>query len=249
MRAIWRSAVTGLVLMLALAGTPARADTVALATGEYPPLSGAAEPGGGLLAQVVVAAYAAVGDTVQLSFLPWQRGYNETLAGSYTGSFPYVKNAEREAQYLYSNPLLGDKIRLFALEAATQPLSWNGKSICVPLGYNIHQIQLFAQAHAARLERPTSMASCFQLLQLGRVQGVWSSEIVAEQVTRPLRAAGLHYKPLMLDIDYPVQYHLIVPRARADAADVIARFNSGLALARKSGVVKKILGPLAAIAL
>ena len=249
MRAIWRSAVTGLVLMLALAGTPARADTVALATGEYPPLSGAAEPGGGLLTQVVAAAYAAVGVTVQLSYLPWQRGYNETLAGTYTGSYPYVKNAEREALYLYSNPMLTDTIRMFALDTATQPLRWDGKSICVPLGHGIHQIQLFAQAHAARLERPTSMVSCFQLLQLGRVQGVWSSEIVAEQVTRPLRAAGLHYKPLMLDIDYPVQYHLIVPRARADAADVIARFNSGLALARKSGVVKKILGPLAAIAL
>ena len=121
MRAIWRAAVTGLGLILALACAPARADTVALATGEYPPLSGAAEPGGGLLAQVVVAAYAAVGVTVQLSYLPWQRGYNETLAGTYTGSFPYVKNAEREALYLYSNPMLTDTIRMFALDTATQP--------------------------------------------------------------------------------------------------------------------------------
>jgi len=245
MQAPMRALVIGLGLTMALAGTAARADTVMLAAGDYPPLAGESEPSGGLLTQVVVAAYAAQGATVQLTYLPWQRGYNETLSGFYTGTFPYVKNAERDALFLYSHALYTDTIRLFALGNATLPVRWSGKSICVPLGYGIQQIQAFALANAARLERPPSMVNCFQLLQLGRVQGVWSSELVAEQVTRPLRAAGLQYKPLMLDVDYPVDYYLIVPRVHPDAAGVISRFNAGLALVRKSGVVKKILGPLA----
>ncbi|OYT92425.1 MAG: hypothetical protein CFE43_08215 [Burkholderiales bacterium PBB3] len=241
----WRRLLIGLGLGIGLCGTAAPADTVLLATGDYPPLAGEGEPDGGLLTQVVVAAYAAQGVSVRLTYLPWQRGYNETLSGFYTGTFPYVKNAEREALFLFSNSLHTDTIRLFALSNATLPVRWSGKSICVPLGYGIQQIQAFALANAARLERPASMVNCFQLLQLGRVQGVWSSEIVAEQVTRPLRASGLQYKPLMLEVDYPVDYYLMVPRVHPDAAGVIARFNTGLALARKSGAVKKILSPLA----
>ena len=46
---------------------PVRADTVLLATGDYPPLSGEEEPGGGLLAQVVSAAYGSQGTTVHLT--------------------------------------------------------------------------------------------------------------------------------------------------------------------------------------
>ena len=245
MQASWRTLLIGLALVLGLSGLAARADTVLLATGDYPPLTGEGEPDGGLLTQVVVAAYAAQGVSVRLTYLPWQRGYNETLNGFFTGTFPYVKNAEREALFLFSNALHTDTIRLFGLGNATLPLRWSGKSICVPLGYGIQQIQAFALANAARLERPASMVNCFQLLQLGRVQGVWSSEIVAEQVTRPLRAGGLQYKPLMLEVDYAVDYYLMVPRVHPDAAGVVARFNAGLALARKSGVVKKILGPLA----
>ena len=245
MHALRCTLAVGLVLWIGLTATAVRAERVSLVTGDYPPLAGEGEPGGGLLTQVVVAAYAAQGATVQLTYLPWQRGYNETLSGFYTGTFPYVKNAERDALFLRSNALYTDTIRLFALGNATLPVRWSGKSICVPIGYGIQQIQAFALANAARLERPATMENCFQLLQLGRVQGVWSSELVAEQVTRPLRVAGLRYKPLMLDVDYPVDYYLMVPRVHPDAAGVINRFNAGLALARKSGAVKKILAPLA----
>ncbi len=245
MQAPWRTWLFALVLAAAGWSTAALADTVALATGDYPPLTGESEPEGGLLTQVVAAAFAARGTGVRLTYLPWQRGYNETLKGLYSATFPYGKSVERDALFLYSSPLHTDTIRLFALASATLPVQWSGKSICVPIGYGTQQILGFALAQAARLERPVSMVNCFQLLQLGRVQGVWSSELVAEQVTRPLRALGLHYKPLMLEVDYAVDYHLIVPRAHPGAAELIAHFNAGLALARKSGVVKKILGPLA----
>ena len=220
---------------------PVRADTVLLATGDYPPLSGEEEPGGGMLAQVVTAAYGSQGTTVRLNYLPWQRGYNEALNGFYVGTFPYVKNVEREAAFLFSHAIFTDTTRLFGLANASLPMRWSGKSVCVPLGYNVQHIESFVQANAARLERPASMGNCFQLLQMGRVQGVWSSETVAEQVTRAMRVKGFQYKPLMLDVDYAVDYYLMVPRVHPDAVGLIARFNAGLALVRKSGAYKKIM--------
>lgn len=217
------------------------ADTVLLATGDYPPLTGEEEPGGGLLSQVVNAAFATQGATVRLVYLPWKRGYSETLSGFYVDTFPYVKNTEREAIFLFSKALFTDTIRLFGLTNASLPMRWYGKSVCVPLGYSVQRIQPFVQANAIQLERPSSMANCFQLLQMGRVQAVWSSEIVAEQVTRSLRASGFQYKPLLSNVDYAVDYHLMVPRVHPDAIGVIARFNTGLALVHKTGTYKKIL--------
>ncbi len=234
------------VLGLSLAGFAvlAQAQIVRLATGDYPPLAGESEPGGGLLSQAVVAAFATQGADARLSFLPWQRGFNETRNGDYTATFPYVKNAEREVDFLFSKVLYSDNIRMFGLSSLGATPQWAGKSICVPLGYNIQRVQRFALAQAAKLERPATMLDCFQLLQLGRVQAVWASETVAEHITRPLRAAGLKYRPLYLEVDYTVDYFLIVPKRQPDAANVIQRFNLGLADIHRSGVFKKIMTPL-----
>ena len=222
----------------------AQAQIVRLATGDYPPLAGEGEPGGGLLSQVVVAAFATQGAYARVSFLPWQRGFNETRNGDYTATFPYVKNPEREVDFLFSKVLYSDNIRMFGLSSLGAKPQWEGKSICIPLGYNTLQVQRFVEAHAAQLARPASMLDCFQLLQVGRVQAVWASETVAEHITRPLRAAGLKYKPLFSEVDYTVDYFLIVPKRQPDAAKVVQRFNTGLAEIRKSGLFKKIMTPL-----
>ncbi|OYU45392.1 MAG: hypothetical protein CFE44_07725 [Burkholderiales bacterium PBB4] len=243
-----RAAPRCLVMSAALVGLTgagqALAEPVPLAAGEYPPLTGESEPGGGLLSRVVLAAYATQGDGVRVTYLPWQRGFNETRSGFYTGTYPYVKNAEREAEFLYSAPLFADHIRLFGLQATELPVQWAHKAVCVPLGHSLQQIQSFVTMRFARLERPATVGHCFQLLQLGRVHAVWASETVAEQVTRQLRATGLRYKPLQEEVDYSVEYYLIVPKVHPDAAGVIQRFNSGLTHIRKSGVYKKIMGAL-----
>lgn len=223
---------------------PGHAQIVRLATGDYPPLAGEGEPGGGLLSQAVVAAFSTQGANARLSFLPWQRGFNETRNGDYTATFPYVKNPEREVDFLFSKVLYSDNILMFGLSSLGAKPQWAGKSICIPLGYNTLQVQRFVQAHAAQLARPASMLDCFQLLQVGRVQAVWASETVAEHITRPLRAAGLKYKPLYSEVDYTVDYFLIVPKRQPDAATVVQRFNTGLAEIRKSGLFKKIMTSL-----
>ena len=217
------------------------AQALSLATGEYAPFVSQDLPGGGVLSRIVVAAFKSQGSDVTLTYLPWQRGYDATRKGNFQGTYPYVKNAERQADFLFSGPIFVDIIRLFGLAALPRDTSWTDKLICVPLGFAIQQIQPFAQAHGARLERPSSMVHCFQLLQRGRVQGVWSSEAVAEHETRSLRAQGLQYRALMLDVDYPVEYFLIVPKRQNGAVEMLDRFNAGLNALRKSGAYRKIV--------
>lgn len=213
---------------------------ISLATGEYPPFSGAAEIGNGLISAVVTAAFEAQGVSSKLAFLPWQRGYKETLAGTHTATFPYVNNKERQEAFWFSKPIYTDTIRLFAKEGALREIDWNGKAICVPLGYNTEQIQKFASERQARLERPVDMASCFEMLLLDRVYAVWSSEAVAEAVTAPIRSKGLRYKSLMLSVDYTVDYFLIFPRTQPDSKEWLARFNAGLAQIQRNGTYARL---------
>ena len=235
------SAIVLLCVCLTLCNiAKAQGTTISLATGDYAPFSSSSEPGNGLVSAVVSAAFETQGVTPKLAFLPWQRGYKETLAGNHVATFPYVPNQERIEAFWFSKPVYTDTIRLFAQESTARDVKWSGKGICVPFGYNTEHIQKFATEQQARLERPADMGNCFEMLQLGRVQAVWSSEAVAEAVTVPLRAKGLRYKPLMLPVDYQVEYFLIFPRTQADSKEWLSRFNAGLALIQRNGTYARL---------
>ncbi len=222
---------------------PVQAQTasVELVTGDYPPFSSEEAPAMGVLSEVVVAAFKEQGVAAQLRFMPWQRGYMETRNGLHTATFPYVKNEERQRDFWFSQPLYPDVVRIFVPSEAEVPMDWAGKSICVPQGYNMARVAPFIESQQARVERPPDMLNCFQMLQRGRVQAVWSSETVAEFVTRDLRREGLRFKPLTLGLEYPVELYLIISRQLPQAQQWLERFNTGLARIQKNGTYAKIL--------
>lgn len=236
-KVVFASALTGLIFVTSAA---AQITSISLATGEYAPFSSSSEVGNGMISAVVTAAFEAQGISSKLSFLPWQRGYKETLAGNHIATFPYVQNKERQEAFWFSKPIYTDTIRLFAKEVTPRDVDWVGKAICLPLGYNTEQIQKFVLERQARLERPVDMTSCFEMLLLDRVQAVWSSEAVADTVTGPIRAKGLRYKAMMLPVDYTVEYFLIFPRTQPDSKEWLARFNAGLTQIQRNGTYAKL---------
>lgn len=232
--------ICSLVLGLALSAQ-AQPASVELVTGEYPPFSSEDAPAMGVLSEVVVAAFQDQGVSTQVRFMPWQRGYMETRNGLHTGTFPYVKNEERQRDFWFSQPLYPDVVRIFVLADADPTLGWAGQSVCVPQGYNIARVAPFIENQQARMERPPDMLNCFQMLQRGHVRAVWCSEMVAEFVTRDLRREGLRLKPLTLGLEYPVELYLIISRQLPQAQQWIERFNTGLARIQKNGTYGKIL--------
>ena len=225
------------------AGLTAQAQTasVDLVTGDYPPFTSEEAPAMGVMSEVVMAAFKDQGVSAQVRFMPWQRGYVETRNGLHTGTFPYVKNDERQRDFLFSQALYPDVVRIFVSADADPAMAWAGKSICVPQGYNIARVAPFIESEQARMERPPDMLNCFQMLQRGRVQAVWSSEMVAEFVTRDLRRDGLRFKSLTLGLEYPVELYLIISRQLPLAQQWMDRFNAGLSNIQKNGTYGKIL--------
>ena len=92
-----------------------------------------------MLTQVVHAALAAQNVSSTLEWRPWNRGYLMTRRGEYDATFPYVHTAEREQEYLYSEPLFITRQHLFSLAnqifEADDLAGLTGKRICYPLGW------------------------------------------------------------------------------------------------------------------
>ena len=58
-----------------------------------------------MLTQVVRAALAEQGAAITLDWLPWNRGYLKAKRVEYDATFPYIRSAEREAEFFYSAPI------------------------------------------------------------------------------------------------------------------------------------------------
>ena len=122
-------------------GNACAIEQLKLITGENEPYTGPSLPSGGPLTDIVRRAFAESGYDVDIAFLPWKRGYTATLNGEYLGTFPYVRNAEREKEFLFSEPFYVVTRNLYYLaKSDINPIalsSLKGKQLCVPLGFAV----------------------------------------------------------------------------------------------------------------
>lgn len=102
--------------------------TITLATLEWEPYVGADMSKNGFSAEIVVAAFKRTGYTVKIEFHPWTETLKMGKAGQVDGIFPAYRTAEREVDFLFSEPF------------AESPLGFYKKSSAVA-GPNISQLK------------------------------------------------------------------------------------------------------------
>lgn len=234
---------------LALLSQPGLADqplTLHLVTGpDYKPYTDPGLPQGGMQSEIVRAAFAKVGDQVEITFEPWARGYAETEHLAFDGTFPYVHAPDREKDFLYSDPSFVLAGRAWvtpdnqASIASAAELA--GKALCLPNGYVLPDtIQGMLSGGELRLERAAGMEQCFKMLQMKRVDFVVCSEIQARATSQRLwnTVEGVKTLPFVLTQS---THSLIVPRQHPQAARIIADFNRGLAMLKESGELDAII--------
>ncbi|MDM8535702.1 transporter substrate-binding domain-containing protein [Desulfobacterales bacterium HSG17] len=77
---------------------------VVLHVGNWSPYIDPTLKGGGLLSEIVSAAFASIGRNIQLEYFPWKRV--EAQIDNHNGiSFGYIKNEERKLKWLYSDEI------------------------------------------------------------------------------------------------------------------------------------------------
>lgn len=235
------------VLALVGGGPPAgAAQPLSLVTGEdYPPFVDARAPGGGLAVQLVQQVIQRMGVTAAIEIAPWRRGYEETLRGRYDATFPYVRTAERERDFLYSEPLI--QVRQAVFMAAERRFAYRGpadlknRRVCTPLGYApAPAIQAMIDRGEAERVSAASAASCPGLLVTGRadyfIQDLRIGQALVAKAGLAREVVAVSEPPFGTQ-----EIHFIVPRSRPDAAGLIARFNAALAQIRTSGDYERLL--------
>lgn len=229
------------LIALALASglaTPAQAATLDIVTGnDFAPYADEKLPNGGFATDLVRAVIKNIGAEANIRFLPWKRGYELTGSGDALATFPYVKNPDREAVMLFSEPLYIDISRIFSVKANPVPFtgeeSLKGKTICNPAGYVIYpMIKAGLEAKTLRLQEPGDMQTCVKFLELGRADFVISSLPVMRTITEALGVTDKltwAEKPFRESANF-----LIVGKKAPGGAEFLKKFNDGLAAYRES---------------
>ena len=114
-----------LVLLLALiASFSVRAETIHIATGEYPPWTSEDLPHGGYVNHIVSSAFELSGIQVEFHYMPWKRALEATKVGKFNASSFWGENLEREKNFLRSDVVNNVPFVFFYRKEYTD-FSWN----------------------------------------------------------------------------------------------------------------------------
>lgn len=262
LRARWPGRLALLValpLQLALGAGPASAGpdaAILLTTGDdYPPYTAIRLPQGGLATDLVRQAFRKAGADVQIDWLPWARGFYKVKAGAYAATFPYIRTPERDATFLYSDPLFEISDTLFVRKGLVidpgQPETLRGRIFCLPVGWALSgALESLQDPKLVIVVRPPDIGQCVKMLQAGHAD-FFPSDL--RQGVASLAEAGIkegEIQPLAPPLQ-SIGVYLIVSRQRPGAKELVDRFNRGLRALRADGDYDRILAAhsLASVAL
>lgn len=229
-----------LIFCLWLSALPAASarETVALTTGQDDPhFTDRTRPDGGLATRLVLSVFHAMGYETKLDWLPWRRGYSLTKAGVYQASFPYLRTAERERDFLYSDIVFSDATYLWTRAgdrlSAGDLDGFKGKTICVPQGFHsplLVTLSALITRGEVRMERPDTPEKCVQMLAAGRVDALSGQEA---EIAVPIKAnklgdAIVHGDTPLMQLDFHVIFN-------KDNAELARRFDATLKRMKQDG--------------
>jgi polar amino acid transport system substrate-binding protein len=198
---ILRNARLSLVLLTVLS-TSARADTVNLASLDWPPYTGAKLAEQGISSQVVKAVFAKAGINTTFKFLPWQRAVDTARSdASFVGYFP--EYADPSSPCLFSDPIGSGPLGFAELSA--KPINWSALSdlknvkIGVVAGY-VNTADFDRMAAAGELKTDVATSDELNLLKLAN--GRFDLAVVDQNVMQYLLQTSPKLKPLAAKLQF-----------------------------------------------
>ncbi|OHX10884.1 hypothetical protein BI347_19645 [Chromobacterium sphagni] len=218
----------------------AAADEVALANGEWAPYLSARLPHQGFASHIVSEAFRLAGLRVAYHFYPWARAEAMVRSGEVAGSVVWSMTPERQTFALFSDPVVTDEEVVFHLATrrmrADRVEDFYGLSMATPNGSRLGVWQEAIDAGLIRNYVTTDIQSGMRQLLLGRLdffpltRSVGLAEL--RQYFTPRERAAIVAAP---HVFARVDYRLMLSRRQPGAAQLLVRFNQGLARLRASG--------------
>lgn len=206
---------------------------------------------GGLHTEIVRESFKAVGYSLKLTIMPWERGAREVEVGAIVGSFSWVYTEDRAKRFLLSEAFYFEHHKLFtrlenvsssqefieSLEKRSETL------LCKVYGWHTDSLLMkLANSGKLRIIRTGDLRTCFEMLALDRIHYVHAKPfqaayVIASSTAQPVLDG-------MRQIDWwgerKASHHIMFSRNQAGQR-ASALFSKGLSIIRKNGLYRKVL--------
>lgn len=226
----------------------AAADEIRLVSGgDYPPFTDPEAPEGGVIVEIVQAVFNRIGQGINLTYLPSERGYQLTQSGHFDATFPYQQTAEREIDFLFSDPIFYSRRFLFLAPPLVPRIramtDLAGLRLCLPLGWSLPRtLKGLNTKGRLPLTQPPALVHCLRMIAVGRVDALVADMPVFE---RALTASGVARSKLGLAFGGShleiTSLHMLFPRRHPQAKALQTAFDQALGELRVDGSYKAIL--------
>lgn len=239
-----------LLLLLTLFSLPrgeAASPHLRLTLNEYAPYIGARIPYQGILSRLVREAFALEGVGITLVDVPNNRSIAGPMAGLYDGTFGWAYTPERAEKLLYSDALLTYHMVFF--QRKERIINWQSMADLTPYTIGItkgnfvsNDFSRLQQEGKLRVDEGPDDASGMRKLLLQRIDLFPMEKEAGQYLLASLFQPGQQRQIVVNNHTiWEVPVHLLIYRGHPQAADLISRFNRGLAKLKESGQYERLI--------
>ena len=237
----WKTLFVAACLLLGICVQASEQPELKISVGDWPPYLSSELKHNGVIAHLISDLLADEGYRVTFQFLPWPRAYSAAAAGRFDASAVWMHKSEREADFLFSAPLLNEEFVFFHLKSL--PFDWKtfddltGMTLGGGLQYSYGtQFDAFLAKGKVKIERVSNDQQNFEKLLKERVvlypqeMNVGYSALRSHFSPKDRAKITHHPKPLLVNLSY-----LMLPKSLPGSPALLERFNKRLQLYRDSG--------------
>ena len=238
--------LVGLSVLLMSAG--AYAESIKVSTSSYAPYVIVADGKvtSGVYVELLNAILKQSGTTVEYMAAPWKRATTMAEEGSANATMPWFKTNEREAIYLFSEPIIEASNKVFIKKGGKVPSNLDWKSYADFKPYKMGgTIGFWYEEGFKKAGVPLELVASDDLnvkkLQAGRIDAFITDELVGKYLIK------IGYPGQEGDFDTVVRpdsiaaLHVMVAKKSPGSANLIQSINEGLKKIKASGEYDKIV--------
>ena len=235
-----------LALCAGLMAFGVQAQTPKVVTDNYPPytITGGNKVSG-VFVEILDASLKKSGGTAQYDVVPWARATAMAESGEVTATVPWFKTAEREAIYIFSDPVISATNKIFIKKGGKVPANLDWKTYADFKPYKFGGVTGYWYEEGFKkagvpLEMVTKDEQNVQKLAAGRIDAFITDELVGWALIKKM-LPGKEGEFTTVDKPESVSpLHVIAGKKAAGSAKFIESVNDGLKKIRASGEYDKI---------
>ncbi|WP_020407927.1 substrate-binding periplasmic protein [Hahella ganghwensis] len=241
----------GLAVCSLLLAFSTNAETIHIATGEYPPWASQQLPHEGVISHVIAESFKEAGIQVEFHYFPWARSYDLARQGQHDAASYWACSEKHQEDFYCSTPIIQEETVFFHLKSSSFT-HWMTLDDLRPFkigataGYT-YTPEFWEAAESGRITVDTVSEDIqsFRMLIYGRVDLSIMGKIAGLRLLRSRfsrdEASQIIYDPQPLVLQ-PMS--LLFPKAKSHSLQLLFLFNRGFEKLKESGVYDELMSDL-----